>query len=179
MPNRIANNRGQIFSTDLIFAVSVFLLLLAFVWYSWDDLNYEMDRKMELSEMKQRALDISDALAMASGSPDNWALDPEGANSIGLVTLPRQLSDEKWSALAGMDYKDQKGLLGVGRFDFWLAVKSGGAVLNSTGLEPAGDFRVGIERAVIRNGEAQMLSLVLWEDYKSSFMTYDYYRGNK
>jgi len=171
--------KGQIFSTDLMFAASVFLILLAFVWYSWDDMQYDINRKLELSDMQNYALSISDALVMTSGSPHNWTLDAENAQSIGLVTLPRQISQDRLDALVALPYDAQREKLGSGRFDFWLAIKTAnGAVLSSTGSTPAGNMQVGLERIVVQDGEERIVNIVLWEDYKSSFVSKGMYAGS-
>ncbi len=159
-------SKGQIFSSDLIGAAIVVLILLAFIAYIWDDTVDDITRRLEVNELKHLALGISDSLVMTSGTPQDWATSPGNATAIGLAQLPHQLSGERWNAFAGLTYEAQKEKLGVGRFEFWAAIKStSGATLNSTGSEPVGDYRIGLSRAVTYNNEPCFLNFILWEDY--------------
>lgn len=170
--------KGQIFSADLIAAVSVFLIVLSFVWYTWDDLQYGIDYKLEKSEMEHLALLASDALVMTSGYPHNWSASPESASAIGIANMPRVISPERLSAFSSLAYSQQRGQLGMGGRDFWLGIKNeSGDVLASAGLFPAGDFQIGISRPVIYNGRISTLNLVVWEDYASGFAAYEAYSG--
>jgi hypothetical protein len=168
---KTGNRRGQVFSSDLIFAVAIVLILIAVVWQTWGDMDYDMGRRLQVNEMKQAALGIGDALVMTPGSPHNWSLDSVNATSVGLASTPRIISEDKWNALSGMPYETQRGKIGAGRFDFWLALRTpGGSVINSTGLEPAGDYQIGIVRPVVYRGEAAVLNLVLWGDYYIGYL---------
>lgn len=168
-------SKGQIFSTDLIFATGIFLILMGLVWYNWDDMRYEMDETVEINEMEHLALSISDALVMTSGEGHNWVDDPENATSIGLTSLPGKVSQERLDAFVDMDYDDQREKLGTGAFDFWFALKtSSGSVIQSTGSNPEGDRRISIVRPVIYNGEPSFVNLMIWRESYRRLPTYIY-----
>lgn len=113
--------RGQIFSTDLIVASTVFLLILTFsIVFSSDTAN-----KISLSEKnnlrEQAAITAASALVYSAGSPVNWETlaDISGVTSIGLADSRNEIGKQKLQKIkefSQSNYETVKDLLGLSRY---------------------------------------------------------------
>jgi len=122
----LKNQKGQIFTTDLLMASTVFLfiLVLSIVYsnhvalrvYSWEKAN----------ERESAALLASRALVLSKGEPSNWEMLPlEDINSIGLVDSKNVLSVEKLQRLVDLNalhYQEAKALIGLAKYNALITV---------------------------------------------------------
>lgn len=138
------NNKGQLFSTDLLFGSTVFLFILSLViltsnqffdqWFLW-----KQDRLRN-----ETAQNISNALLYNTGQPADWEnqTDLNGITSIGLAKNRNELATkkvQKIGELSSEHYDAVKDLLAASQYEIHVTIRElqSGNAIASFGQEPA------------------------------------------
>lgn len=141
--------KAQLFSSDMIAAVFLFLLVSTFILFSWNSSIDAAAENLQRREMELAASRILDIMVKSPGYPPDW--EAGNASVIGLVNYDRTIDPVKLSAFINMDYNKTKEILGTGDYFFRLGNYTKGANGTST---------VFIRRMVIFNGP-QLMELSL------------------
>ena len=163
------DRRGQIFTTDLIMAVTVFLFVLTLSIVYSNQVANRVGLWEETNEREHAALLASRALVLSPGEPSNWEnLAVEDINSIGLAVSKNAIDAGKLQRLADLNaggYEEAKALLGLARYDAWVEVRDlNKQLLESFGLEPGSNKHVSsFTRAALYNGEAVLVRVKVFE----------------
>lgn len=121
------NNKGQIFTTDLIVALTVLLFILVISATSFGLIQNSLNEEEFYAEMQEKAVNASQVLVATKGNPDSWVKlnDLTGINSIGLAKENNVLDENKvdtlvdWNALK---YEEIKEVLGLQKYDFYFKI---------------------------------------------------------
>jgi len=155
--------RGQLFSTDYIIAVGVFVLMFAACIYTWDSVVYKSQQDLALSRMSYAASRMSLTLLRTPGMPADWEDDPGSAQTLGLAVSDRVVSSGKLRALELMDYEDLKDYLGIGGFEVYINVTYvNGTQAGEAGSAPASDEAVSDRRIAVLAGEPVLVDFMVW-----------------
>ena len=163
------NRKGQVFSTDLILAVAVFLFALTLTIVYSNQVANRVGYWEEASERENAALLASRALVLFSGEPSNWEnLSIEDINSIGLAVSQNELSLAKLQKLGDFNlvhYSEAKALLGLAKYDVWIEVRDlNGQLVESFGFEPSlSNQSTAFTRIAVLNGQPVLVKVEAFE----------------
>lgn len=147
------NEKGQIVSLDLFFAVIIFLISLLLIYVEWDSQLDGAINKMELDVAENVAVDIADRLVMLPGNPADWEGDVENAREFGLAKSPRNLDTEKVAAFGNAaNYASIKSKLNLS-YDFSIAIYRNNLLIYQSEDMDFEKRVINVERGVNYNGD--------------------------
>ncbi|HIH16446.1 MAG TPA: hypothetical protein HA252_03515 [Candidatus Diapherotrites archaeon] len=164
------NARGQLFSTDLLFAVSVFLFALTFSIVFSNQLAVRVESIEAFNHQQDLARNAMNVLLTSPGYPGHWQALPDlsTVDGLGLASSRNQLVPAK--VLAFMDlnasaYADMKALLGLSRYDFEFSVNDlNGSTLALVGTSPdANSTTASINRLALYQGREVIVRLRVFD----------------
>jgi hypothetical protein len=156
-------SRGQAVSLDFICGLFIFLILIAYLLVTWDNMAEQYAGYVKNRGMELKAISLANQLVSSPGQPFNWTAAPQGAKSIGLAKKPNELDPYRVSALGSLPYADAKRLLGI-ESDFAVRIEAqGGAVLAAIGQMENSTRAVEVTRLALYEGEAASLKVRLYE----------------
>jgi len=121
------NRKGQVFTTDSILALTVFIGVLAITLAYGISMQNSIDRNEESYFLKEIATASLNQLLYTPGTPANWETlaSPNDINSIGLANKRGILESAKVSRLVDLNssYGDAKMLLGAGKYDVGIKIE--------------------------------------------------------
>ena len=158
------NSKGQIFTTDLIVAVTVLLFILVISSTSFGLIQNALNEEEFYSEMQEKALNASEVLVSTSGEPNSWELLSElNVNSLGISKERNVLDEEKIDRLIDLnatEYETIKEFLGLSKYEFYFKVtEMNGNSLKEFGTFPSAENTVVVERYVLLNGQERKFVL--------------------
>ena len=166
----LLNKKGQIFSTDLMLASIIFLLILTTATVYGNQVANRIYFMEQNSEMRQTGQQAANGLVLTSGNPANWQNQTvENIQSIGLANSANNLKKNKvqhLASLASSDYEDVKSILGVAKFDFRLEIISmlDNFTVESFGASPGSESSVvSINRIAFYDGNNVIVRLKVFE----------------
>ena len=119
--------KAQLFSGDIAIASMVFLSALSLVFLLWNTLISDINRDEALRDMENFAVGVTEQLIRTPGVPVDWNIYT--VKVIGLTSEDRILNSSKvlnfiqlMNATNSTNYHDNKHLLGVGLYDFYLNI---------------------------------------------------------
>jgi hypothetical protein len=149
------NKQGQIFSLDIIFAVSLFLFIL-FAIITVSQLQNERIVDTEQStQMQIKVQAAMSSLLKTSGEPPQW-YETENFSSVGLVSFGNyNLDVEKVEGLVSKNssYYNVTRALGVVPYDFYFEVVNESGIVFSFGVQAPVSSNKVVE--VIREAELE------------------------
>ncbi len=77
--------KGQAFISDFVIATLVFMIVLALIVFMWDEMLSRIDVLEDIGDMEWSSSNAVEQLMRSEGFPEDWYLDPENAEVIGLV----------------------------------------------------------------------------------------------
>ena len=157
-------NRGQIFSTDLLIALVVFILILGMFTTVRTFSKNRLEENMMGQELETICYTAADTLVKTPGHPVNWEDDPNSpaTTSIGLVKTDRVLDEGKLMALKEMAPGRLRETLRTGGNNVSIAVKGlGGEVIVQVGDHVEGPSAIMSRRIVTYNGTIASLELTV------------------
>lgn len=164
------NARGQLFSADLLFALSVFLFALTFAIVFASQLALRVESIEAYNHKQDLARNAMNSLMASPGNPANWQslADLNSTDSIGLARSRNSLSAAKVQAfvdLNGTAYYSMKTLLGLSRYDFEFTVTDlNGAALAFVGTSPdANSGTIAVNRLALYNGREAIARLRVFD----------------
>ena len=121
------------FSWDLAISISIFLVVLAVIYYLWDSTMFEIQHSKMINEMEGLSVEVSEQLLRTTGIPANWT-----ESDVAVVGLaddrPRVLNSTKIYNFVNMmnaNYSNNRYLLGTRAYDFYFNM----TYLNGTQVE--------------------------------------------
>ena len=165
------NNKGQVFSTDLMIAAIVFLFMLSFgMVYSNDVAN-----RVTLSEIDnlrfEAALTTANALLYSAGSPGNWQnqTDLTAVSSIGFVESKNVINPVKLArliTLSGTNFEKIRDLLGVSKYGLKVEIieLQNNQLLYEFGIDPGINQQTStVNRFALLNGQVVIVRIKVFE----------------
>jgi len=160
--------KGQIWSLDLSVSAMVFLVVAAALLFAWTYASNETGTGLEMKRMEARAVDISEALVAATGTPADWSA--ADVRTIGLASSEGMLNATKVASFVSMGYEEARTRLGAGIYGFYFRVRDGSNATLSLGGLPAeagaypanATLIVPVERYVSANGTPAVMEFMLW-----------------
>lgn len=129
---------AQIATTDLITAVSLFIIVISIVFIMYVRMNDDLYKEVEFKDMKSVADNIVENLVRSEGAPENW--DHENVRVVGLAKDDRVLMTEKLANFTMINYSWAKRLMGLANKEFYFYVKNlDGETLLEAGVHPEED----------------------------------------
>jgi hypothetical protein len=162
---------GQLLSTEIILALSLFLVAMLVFVLAWNYISFSYSSEQADRQMQSSLIGVSDSLVLSPGSPADWEYS-SGANasSFGLASSRNVLSAAKLSALQSLnatDYDNVRERMGAGKFDLYVeASNPGGPVLYNFGhpadLSSSSVSAVVSQRLATLGGSVVVLKVELW-----------------
>ena len=163
--------RGQLFSTEMMVAFSVFLGAIIIFLFVWNTMYNNYVEEQSDNKMQVVLIGISDATVMSPGDPSNWDVTAgRYANSYGFATSRNTISPSKLYTMQGYfatNYTDMKDKMGAGGYDLFIDVKdtngntyySFGNLADTTNMSISA---VTAERLALMDDEIVNLRVQLW-----------------
>ena len=135
------SNKGQIFSTDFIISIGIFIFILNVSILIWNNINSQIDQGEISNKFQTKLISTSTLLLETTGLPKNWEkLDPQiekkKISQIGLAIKSNVLSYEKITALKNLPYDDAKEIMGLETENIYIEIlDASGNILNMNGKD--------------------------------------------
>ncbi len=115
MKKNIGGKRGQLFSTDALLAIIVFMLALTILSGTQSQLIGESENRIRAQYRQQAAENSVLLLFSTPGNPSYWETlsDRNSVQSVGLMGEGRAISTSKWAAFQDWNADDYYSLLRV------------------------------------------------------------------
>jgi len=141
--------KGQAFVSDFVVATLIFMIVLALIVYTWDEMLSRIDVLEDIGDMEWSSSKAVEQLVRSEGFPEDWYLNPENAEVIGLVdsgffgeSEDRVLDPDKVIQLinlTGNNYDIARNkILRKGEYDFYMNI----SCLNSSNRSCFDSLRV-------------------------------------
>ncbi|MHA1289513.1 MAG: hypothetical protein ACTSPB_19155, partial [Candidatus Thorarchaeota archaeon] len=109
-------SKGQIFSTDIMIAVGIFLLLLGFCFIVWNGILRTATLEINREKTFETTYQILDMLVRSPGIPSYW--NRTNVQSIGLAKSDRVLDQKKVEELLEMPESEVAEKFGIGTLNY-------------------------------------------------------------
>lgn len=151
--------KGQVFTTDFIVALSVFLFVLFLALVLSNNVNLRVNDIEEYNELEEASFNAVNQLILSSGEPINWNQfsDLNEVNSLGLAESRNVLDKNKVQWLVdnnSLQYNGIKQLLGLGKYELRVSLQDmNGMELKKIGVDADENKQViSVERYVVYDG---------------------------
>ena len=142
-------SKAQAISTDLFFAVAVFMVLVGGIIFIWDFYSLRLSEDSEYNEMLVISFQATDLLAKKTLGED------------------RNLSTAKVGSFFNQSYDEIRGELNIRNYDFYISLEGGA---NSSGLAASKGKKssnsenvISLRRYTTYQNENSVLSFELWK----------------
>ncbi|MCX8190025.1 MAG: hypothetical protein N3F05_02235 [Candidatus Diapherotrites archaeon] len=166
---RSSNEKGQLFTTDFVFASAMFLAALIIV-YGYSNLaSMRINELQIIQDREYAARRTAQMLVTSEGIPRNWhALADENIKSIGFALEPNILSEEKikrFKKLSDENYAFLRDILGLQKYGISIKVIStSGNTLYSVGPQKTQESAIAkVSRAGLLNNAIVFLDVEVFE----------------
>ncbi|OYT27204.1 MAG: hypothetical protein B6U97_02125 [Candidatus Altiarchaeales archaeon ex4484_96] len=157
-------NEGQVFTSDYIVGVSVFIIVFSACIFFWENTSARSTNNFMLQEMRNTASRTIDHLVEVPGRPSNWEDNPGYAEVVGLSSGYGMVSADKFHALSSMEYGILREYLGVGNYQVYLRLKkTDGLLVDDAGLMPQDAHVVSVRRFCVLDNQSVVLEVLLWD----------------
>lgn len=157
-----SSRKAQLGMSDLFLAVSIFVVLLGAVVFTYNHYTVKFESRQNFNRMQLATMQITELLVKSPGMPADWESNSSKTRIIGLAYSSRNISEEKVSRFIDMSYDESKRIFGTNNdFHFRLA-DMGGSLIAEKGYNATGNTAISMERRVLYNGENAILSFTLW-----------------
>ncbi len=158
--------KGQIWGTDLIFAIVIFIIgIIALYVYA---INFYNEASENFEEMFYEG-NLASSLILSEGSPENWPSNPEQLEIPGILTS-NKINQTKLEAFYNLidtedEYKKMKNILGINN-EFWFNftdMEINGATIDGVGKKPTNVKNLfTIERFTIYKNKPVKFVIFIW-----------------
>ena len=166
----MSNSKGQIFSTDLLVGLSIFIFILTITLTYSNSVALRTGALDKSNEMRTLSGGAINSLVLSQGYPSNWhnLADLNGVTSIGLTKTRNVLDGNKLVKLADYNqssYLEIKSILGLAKYNVYIAIEdmNSGNTLYAFGLSPGNGEVVSIRRLAILNNEEVFVRIGVFE----------------
>ncbi len=163
------NRRGQLFSVDLLFALTIFLFALTFSIVFSNQLAVRIEAIESFNHRQDLAHTAMNALLADQGRPANWhkLATLATTDSLGLARSRNLLAPEKVQGLvdANSSYTAMKTILGLARYDFQFTITDlNGTRIAVVGTSPdTNSNTVAINRLALYKGREAIAQLRVFD----------------
>lgn len=158
--------RGQVFATDFIVALSIFLFVLALVLILSNNVNVRVNDIEEYNELEEASFNAVNQLILSGGEPINWNqfTDLNEVNSLGIAESRNVLDKNKLEWLVdnnALQYTGVKELLGLSKYDISISLQDlNGVELKKFGVDADENKQViSVERYVFYDGNISKIRI--------------------
>lgn len=143
--------KAQIMLTDLILAVSIFIVIGTVAFLSFDTYKSEIENTDTNNLLQVKATVFSDILIR---NPD-----------IGIVIEPNVLSIDKLDDFSKMDYNATKVNFALGYYDFYIQVYyTNGTIIKEMGQKPSGNYiSYSLQRILVESSRTAFMEMIIWQ----------------
>jgi hypothetical protein len=113
--------KGQIFTSDFIISVFIFLTVFITANLLWVDLASQIKTDAEKTEMQTLSLTVSDILVKTPGVPTNWTT--ANVISLGLASDENILNKTKILDFLAINYNRTRELLAMPGYNLYIVMK--------------------------------------------------------
>ena len=166
-------NKGQVISTEFLFAILILLTLFVLGMYLWNLTSARINENLIKNNLVTNAIEISDNLLRSQGSPTDWEENVTNVASIGLgvISKSNKLDRDKILSLTNISYNQIKDSLGIKSFEFYFRISNlSGSTIQidgkgvETGVKPnvTSDI-VNARRIAILGNEFVYMDVIIWK----------------
>lgn len=156
--NSMLNKKGQSIMIDLIFAVTVFVIISTFLLDAYDRNLAGITKGQIMDELQQKAFTSTEALIKTKGIPENWnQISLNNIEQLGLMQRTGELSESKVNYFTGLidcnteiysPYSKSKEIMNLGSFDYFFNLHNAAYDL-SAGCNPAVEADIMAARRIV------------------------------
>jgi hypothetical protein len=164
------NKKGQVFSWDMLIAISVFIFILVASITMWDFYRAKSEIIDLRADMEFAAQNAMVGLITTSGDPGNWYVSPSfEVSSLGLVSGRDYVLDGdkvdklvEWNATY---YEEIKSSLGVRKYDMYLSFLNQTGEIYGFGIDSPSNAEavVRIERVCMIDDDVFKVVMEVWD----------------
>ncbi len=133
-PFNLPAGKGQAFVSDFVVATLIFMIILAFIVYIWDEIISGIDVLKNTGDMEWLSSTVMEQLVRSEGFPADWYIKPENVTVFGLVDSnlfgakqDMVLDADKLMQLINLTLSDyaltRNRLLKTGKYDFYMEIE--------------------------------------------------------
>ncbi len=156
--------QGQVIITDILIAVGLSVVVLAFLLVTLNYYNQKLAYDIEFTDMHNKALYIADFLAFSPGVPSNWS--PTSFILPGVAAEDRRVSYPKLLNFSQTDKMQVKDAFKIRQYNYSLIMYY---QHNNTPIVGAGETWAGqsnisaaSRRIVIYGNETAYIDFIIW-----------------
>ena len=150
--------KGFAIATDFFLASMVFMLVLAYSFYTYYYYVGQFKAAEARKETEISALALTDMMLKSPGNPVEWQDAPNETKAIGLAYDENIIDPEKLSALEMMEYNRSKELMGLST-DYYMRVRwVDGTVIMEKGKKQ-NESAISMKRVAVYNGTYSWVEL--------------------
>ena len=167
------NRKGHSIMIDLIFAVTVFVIISTFLFDAYDQNLGNITKSQTMEELQQKAFIATETLIKTTGDPKNWnELSLNEVKQFGLTQGLGQLSESKVNYFTAQfdcntdsnsPYNKSKEIMNLGSFDYFFNLHNATYDLN-TGCNPLVEADIVAARRIVNYKGSE--TIVLFKLYK-------------
>jgi hypothetical protein len=148
--------RGQVAIPDILFAVSLFMIILAGIYFFNNSIQASENNQIARDQLDTVSANIAEYLVKNPGTPSAWETltDQNQTQFFGLAVKDRVLDPQKvitFVNLSNTSYDFVKQRLGISHFNFYLQF-SGGTNLSAGQAPPVNADQSVVKRFTTLNG---------------------------
>jgi hypothetical protein len=134
--------RGQLYSSDALLSIIIFLFVLTVISTVNQQLQSQSLEEISDYRFSQRTVRMSEMLFSTQGSPVYWETltNRSSITSVGVMSNPGEVSSAKWNALLDWnndDYGELAARLGIGDVNFYITISDENKIiLYQVGIAP-------------------------------------------
>ncbi len=162
--------RGQLFSSDALLAMMVFLFALSVTFALTDQLIAQTTSSANGEQLNHVADRLAQLMIFSSGEPSNWEYIPDRNDVawIGLINHGKEIDPQKliqfrdWNA---DDYYSLKTNMGIGDKNFYFYISDVNKnVVSNAGISPVDAVKVSTSTfSSVYNGKPVLVTLQVYE----------------
>lgn len=173
--SKLKTSKAQIWSADLMFALTLLIFMLLIFFIMWNDLALRWNAAEKYRELKVAALYAADSLLTTRGDPENWQMlnltsQIDQINAIGIVNERNMLSNDKLNALKiyeNTSYGEIKRKLGLAKYEIDITItnKNNSITYYQFGNSTIRDKETAsIERLAKLNDSLSIVKISVWSE---------------
>lgn len=157
------HRKGQVQSIDLMLAIFVFSVLVAFFMGYWGQQVGAAKAGFSKNKLEYSAISATDLMVKSQGRPADWEKNASGIQMLGLANYPYVLSSAKLSNFTNLSYSAAKTMIGTTADFYWYVEDTSGNRLYEAGNSSVqSNVKVSIMRDAMLNGQAVRMRLTLY-----------------
>lgn len=161
--------RAQVWSTDFVISVTVFLMAFFFAMLIWNNMGIQSAEQSKLGDMQKKVLHISDSIIRTAGIPPEW--NETTVESVGLSSGTENVLDpakvSSFISLLNNSYDRARSLMGLDVYNIYFEIDyvNGTVIANTSTPVVSGNNNImSITRHCIYGGRPVRAVFILWDE---------------